>query len=235
MKRESLRNLVESLGTGYSDVLGIKLRDGAGGDIFKWFLASVLFGAPITETSAIKTYRCFQKRGVLTPMEILEVGWNGLVEILDEGGYTRYDFKTADKLLNVARNLMEDYRGDLNALHEMASDPGDLEDRLKGLSKGIGEVTVSIFLREMRGVWAKARPKPTSHVIVAAKNLGIIVDEEPLNALRQLEAFWAENGLNGKSFVNFETALSRLGKGLCKKRRCTSCLVKSDCSSVKAS
>lgn len=67
----------------------------------------MLFGAPITETSVIKTYRCFQKYGVLTPKKILESEWEGLVKILDEGSYTRYDFKTADKLLAVMRSFME--------------------------------------------------------------------------------------------------------------------------------
>ncbi|MCJ7633095.1 hypothetical protein MUP77_11975, partial [Candidatus Bathyarchaeota archaeon] len=62
-------------------------------------LASLLFGAPITESSVVKTYNCFQKHGVLTPKQILKTGWDDLVKILDEGGYTRYDFKTADKLL----------------------------------------------------------------------------------------------------------------------------------------
>jgi hypothetical protein len=35
----------------------------------------------------------------LTPKQILKTGWDDLVKILDEGGYTRYDFKTADRLL----------------------------------------------------------------------------------------------------------------------------------------
>jgi len=218
MKRKALESLVKNLGEKYSEVLNINLASKDDKEIFKWFLASVLFGAPITESSVIKTYRCFEKRRVLTPNKILETGWDGLVEILDEGSYTRYDFKTATKLLEVMENLNTKYEGSLNKLHEEAADSLDLEKRLKELGKGIGNVTVSIFLRDLRGIWRKADPKPTPLVILAAKKLGIITTENPEKALKELKAFWRENKVAGKSFVNFETALLRYGKNLRRKR-----------------
>ena len=226
--------LVEDFGQKYSEILGISLNDEADEETFKWFLASILFGAPITETSVIKTYKCFQKYDVLTPEGILETGWDGLVKILDEGSYTRYDFKTADKLLEVMQNLIENYGGSLNLLHSKASDTRDLEKRLKDLGKGIGDVTISIFLRELRDFWEKARPDPTSLVIVAAKNLGIVRKEAAESAPEQLEGFWAKNKVAGKSLINFETALLRLGKDFCRKRKCAFCQVKSDCLNPKA-
>ncbi|MEM2937198.1 MAG: hypothetical protein QXJ63_01465 [Candidatus Bathyarchaeia archaeon] len=229
MKRESLKVLVENFGRKYSEVLGINLESGKEEEIFKWFLAAVLFGAPITEAAAIKTYKCFQKYNVLTPKRILETGWDGLVRILDEGCYTRYDFKTADKLLMVMRNLMEKHDGKLAKIHEEASDPRALEADLKTLGKGIGDVTVNIFLRELRGIWEKAKPNPTSLVILAAKNLGILTEEKPQEALRRLEEFWVENRVADKSFVNFESALLRLGKDFCRKRKCALCPVRGDC------
>jgi len=229
MKRESLRALVQNLGLKYSEILGIDLKDETDKETFKWFLASILFGAPITETSVIRTYKCFQKYDVLTPARILQAGWDELVRILDEGSYTRYDFKTADKLLEVMQNLTEDYSGSLNLLCSKASDTKDLEKTLKNLGKGIGDVTVSIFLRELREIWEKAKPEPTSLVIIAAKNLGIVRKEAAESHLEQLKDFWAKNKVAGKSFINFETALLRLGKDFCRKRKCDVCIVKSDC------
>jgi len=90
---------------------------------------------------------------------------------------------------------------------------------LKELGKGIGDVTVSIFLRDLRGVWHKADPKPTPLVILAAKRLGIIETENPEQALKELKAFWTQNEIAGKSFVNFETALLRYGKDVRRKER----------------
>jgi hypothetical protein len=59
------------------------------------------------------------------------------------------------KLLEVMRHLVDQYHGDLNQLHHAAKDARDLERRLKALGKGIGEVTVQIFLRELRDLWPK--------------------------------------------------------------------------------
>ncbi len=222
--------LIKNLGRRYSKTLGIDLRKGDDDEVFKWFLASVLFGTPITETSVLRTYRCFERRGVLTPEKILKTGWHGLVEILDEGGYARYDFKTSDKLLEVMGNLTAKYEGSLNLLHGQALNSSDLEKRLKDLGKGIGEVTVSIFLRELRGLWKKADPKPNPLVILAAKNLELIREESLERRLRELKDFWRKNKIVGKAFANFETALLRLGKDFCRKGRCKKCIVRGYCS-----
>jgi hypothetical protein len=218
MNCEALKILLEKHGQKYSEALGIKLETARDSEIFKWFLAAVLFGAPITESSVIKTYRCFEKHHALTPERILKTGWDGLVQILDEGSYTRYDFKTADKLLLVMGNLEKEYDGSLNLLHQRALDSTDLENRLKLLGKGIGDVTVSIFLRDLRGIWKKADPKPTPLVIAVARDLGIIKTEEPQKALEELKAFWNKNKISGYTFVNFETALLRYGKNLRRKK-----------------
>jgi hypothetical protein len=223
MKRAELAALIGNLGQRYSSLLGLDLSSGNDREIFKWFLASILFGAPISEDAAMKTFRCFQEHRVLTPKRIVRTGWEGLVRILDEGGYTRYDFKTADKLLQVMQNLLEKYEGSLMLLHDESSNPNNLEKRLKQLGKGIGEVTVSIFLRELRDVWKKADPKPTPLVVLAAKSLGIVKQEaDAQTALDQLKSFWTKNRIRGKSFVDFETALVRAGMDLRRKRKAIS-------------
>jgi len=221
--KKLVKMLIENFGVRYTDLMGIRVKTGDDREIFKWFLASALFGAPIRTETAIKTYRCFEERGVLSSSKILETGWDGLVEILDEGGYTRYDFKTATKLLEIAKSLQEKYNGSLNFLHEKAVNSHDLEERIKNLAKGIGDATVSIFLRELRTVWAKADPKPTSLVILSAKNLGIIKSDNPDVALQELKVFWEKNAVKGCCFANFETALLRVGKNYCRRDKCDVC------------
>jgi hypothetical protein len=219
LRKQKLKTLVQKLGQRYSEILGINVNSSDDKEVFKWFLAAVLFGAPITESSVLKTYRCFENHGVLTPKKIVETGWQGLVKILDEGSYARYDYKTADKLLIVNDSLNKKYGGSLNKLHREAADSADLEKRLKELGKGIGDVTVSIFLRELRGVWGKADPKPTPLVVLAAKNLGIIKNESPEKALVELKDFWKRSAVEGVSFVNLETALLRWGKDWRRKKQ----------------
>ena len=200
----SFRELVERHGQPYSELLRIDLRGGRNEEIVKWFLAAILYSKPIRESSATKTYRCFAARGVLSSNTILSAGWDVLVSILDAGGYTRYDFSTATKLLAIFGNLKKDYGGNLNLLHEQAKDPADLENRLKALGKGIGETTVSIFLRDMRLTWIKAEPKPTPLVRKAMKKLKI----------KNLEAFARKKHLD---LVRLDTALLRVGRNVSKK------------------
>lgn len=206
--------LMEEYGGSFSSKLGIDLESDKSNELFKWFLASVLFGMRIRQKAAIQTYLEFDKRGVVTPDTILKTGWHGLVEILDAGGYVRYDFKTATKLLEMAEMLNKKYGGDLNHLHENALDSHDLESKLMEF-KGIGKVTANIFLRELKGIWQKADPLPADHVIIAARNLGFTTlrgrsEKEKRKILFELEKLWESEALPYR-FNDFEAALVRYG------------------------
>lgn len=218
MKKTLLTTALGRWGQKYSEMLGIDVSNGEN-EVFKWFVASLLFGAPIQEATAIKTYRCFENHGMLTPARLLKTRWGGLVSLLDEGGYVRYDYKTADKIVLVMNNLAAVYSSSLNSIHDKAVDSNDLEQRIRDLGKGIGEVTVSIFLRDMQGIWTKAESKPTNLEILAARRLGILKNRTAEEALATLKAFWEENRIEGYSFVNFETALVRIGRELRRKRK----------------
>lgn len=198
--------LVARFGGRFSEELGIDLRSGNSAETFKWLLAAMLFGARISWKIAEKTWRRFERHDVLAPEAILKTGWHGLVAILDEGGYVRYDFKTATKLLEAAGNLESGYGGNLNLLHSQASDPAELERKLIALAKGVGPITVGIFLREMRGLWEKAQPLPSEKTVAAAKALGFVPEnvDDRKEALELLLKACGKKGL-----PDFESALLR--------------------------
>jgi len=195
-----VHELVDRMGEPYSKMLGIDLRRGDA-EYVKWLLASILYAKPIREESAARTFREFKASGLVNAGAIVEAGWDRLVKVLDKGGYTRYDFSTATKLLDVFGSLLKDYGGSLQRLYEASRDSEDLERRLMGLGKGIGPVTVSIFLRDMRSVWPKARPKPTPRVKRSMDMLGIV----------DLEDYARRQGLD---IVRLETALHRYSRTL---------------------
>jgi endonuclease III len=228
---EMIRVLLKNLGQKFSSSLNIDLSSADSKEVFKWFLASILFGARISETIAINTYRQFEKENVLSAQKIIDTGWDGLVRILDSGGYVRYDFKTATKLLEIMGALKELYQGDLNKLQQEAKDSSDLEGRLKNLGKGIGEVTVNIFLRELRGVWQKADPLPSDLVILSARNLELLSSKlkSKKEILNELKSVYQKNKVRGKDFVDFEAGLLRVGKDFCRKEKCEMCVVKNFC------
>jgi hypothetical protein len=157
----------------YSEELDIELAKNTDQELFKWFLASILFGARISETIAKHTYQTFARYRLLTPHKILEAGWDFLVNpIMAEGGYVRYDGKTSTTMLKICQMLIAEYDGSLLTLHDRARDNQDLEASLK-LFYGIGPITVNIFLRELRPYWEKSNPRPLAIAIEAAKTLGL--------------------------------------------------------------
>jgi hypothetical protein len=128
--------------------LGIALDTRKEGELFKWFLACLLFGKPIQQGVARRAYLEFARENLVTPDVILRAGWDRLVEVLDRGHYVRYDFSTATKLLDVCGALRERY-GTLTRLFAAASSEADLRRRLQAF-KGVGPTTTRIFLRDVR-------------------------------------------------------------------------------------
>ncbi len=131
----------------YAHELGIDLSTKQETDYFKWFLACLLFGKPIQQEVAKRTYVEFVREGLITPEAILHAGWDKLVEVLDRGHYVRYDFSTATKLLDVSKTLKEQY-GTLTALLQQSQSLDELSSRLQAF-KGIGPKTAEIFLRDI--------------------------------------------------------------------------------------
>lgn len=201
-----LKDFVARYGRPYSRLLGIDLKSRRNKEVVKWFLAAILYSKPIRESSATRTFRCFDRHRVTTASRVVDAGWDRLVSILDEGGYTRYDFSTADKLLEVFGNLQKQYGGNLNRLYEASRDGEEVEANLKRLGKGIGDITVSIFLRDMRGIWRKVDPRPTPLVTMAMKSLSI----------KDLKQCAREKRID---LVRLETALLRYSKNFLKKRK----------------
>ena len=195
----------------YSEDLSIDLSTPLGR--FRWFLASILFGARINEQIAANTYRCFEAAGIAdAPDQIIEAGWNRLVEILDAGGYVRYDFSKATKLLEIMTLLKQNY-GSLENIYCQASDEKDLEKRLQEF-KGIGPTTVQVFLRELRGIW-QVQPEVAKIALISAANLNI--------SLNQFE---------GMRLARVETALVKLYLRYCKRGKCWQCPVADSCTKI---
>jgi endonuclease III len=187
----------------YSDELGLDLTKPE--DRFKWFLASVLFAKRIPAETAKETYLYFEQEELTSPDAILLAGWDRLVEVLDSGGYTRYDFSTATNLLGIAKTLKEKY-GSLERLHAESTSPTDLENRLREF-KGVGPVGVNIFLRELRGIWEKAKPHPSPIAVATAQKIG----------------------LNPEDVERYESQLVRLNLEYCKKHRSSECPLRYNC------
>jgi endonuclease III len=211
---KQLRALVEEKGTLFSEELGIDVAR----QPFRWLLAAMLFGGRISARVAKHTYAAFARHGLLTPQAILDAGWEGLIPVMGEGGYARYDNIKSRYISGMCQTLIEQYDGRVEALHARARDAADLNTRLLAI-KGIGRVTASIFLRELRGVWRKADPPLTDVELLAARVLGLTHAKQPATGLQALRRLWRRSPVRGRDFRHLEAALVREGLALRKRHR----------------
>ncbi len=198
------RRLVSTLGGRYSRELGIRLEVGHAA-VDEWFCAATLFGTRISSEIAMRTYRELAAAGVHTVVDAGDREWSELVALLDAGGYTRYDYRTATRLQDLAVEVRERLAGSVATLATIA-EPRALEAELDRLP-GWGPTTVRIFLRELRGIWPAARPALDERTKQAARHLGF---DLPRARSAQIDALQTTASRAGLDVRDLESALVRL-------------------------
>jgi endonuclease III len=132
--------------------LGIDLASPTDGQLFKWLVACALFGARISQDIAARAFRELDRAGLLTPEKLANADWQRLVDLLDAGGYVRYDESTARELIALGAEVRDKYGGRLSRLRDGADSRKELTRRLQEF-KGIGPAAADIFLREVAPAW----------------------------------------------------------------------------------
>ena len=175
------RHLVVTLGGRFSLELGIDVDRGAE-EIERWGLAATLFGNRLSTSVAMRTYRVLERAGVRTIADAGERDHEELVALLDEGGYVRYDERTAYRLLALAETIADQHDGRIATLGDQIVVSDELE-RALGALPGWGPVTIRAFLRELRGVWPGANVPLGHRAAAAARHLQWPAGSEALSAV----------------------------------------------------
>jgi len=161
---------VQSLGGRYSIELGIDV-DRSEDEIERWALAATLFGARISAKIAQRTFAVLEQAGVHSIADAGRQEIERLIELLDAGGYARYDLRTADYFHAIAQALAADWRGRVSSALDLPLD--QLHAALDSLP-GWGPVTMGLFLRELRGVRAGIDPPLDARAVRAAEHLRML-------------------------------------------------------------
>jgi hypothetical protein len=90
---------------------------------------------------------------------------------------------------DTAALLIERYRGDLRKLRDEAGRDVDAERRLLKQCKGIGDVGVDIFFREVQGAWDEVYLFLDRRALASADALGLGADTSQLARLVNKAAF----------------------------------------------
>ncbi|MFE1931601.1 endonuclease [Streptomyces sp. NPDC059474] len=161
------RTLLDQQGTTFATQAGIKLRD-TPGPLYQLLVLAHLLSARISSDIAVAAARALFDAGMRDPRRMAEATWQQRVDALGEGGYRRYDERTATQLGAAAELVNREYGGDLRRMRE-AGDPKKLLAEIKG----IGPVGVNIFLREAQGVWPEFAPHFDRKALEGAERVGL--------------------------------------------------------------
>ncbi len=184
MAKPAKHHLVEALlalhGQTYADELGIDVGKGTPSPLFRLLCASLLFSARIDSGIAADAARALAERGWATAEKLAGSSWEDRVDALNSAGYTRYQERTATMLGDTAEGLLDRYGGDLRNLREEAGGEPEEERRLVKQFKGVGDVGVDIFFRELQLAWGELRPFADRRALDAARRLDLGGDAKAL-------------------------------------------------------
>lgn len=197
--------LVGRFGGRFSLEIGIDV-DAGDSEVERWFVAATLFGARISASVAKRTFGVLNGAGLVSIVDARRFSWEELVDLLDRGGYARYDFRTATRLHAIADAITRRYGGRVATLGRACSDYPALHRSLDELP-GWGPMTVQLFLRELRGVWPTAQPPLDERAGRAARHLRLVDPVHAVPTLSYLSDLAARAGLDPR---DLESGLVRV-------------------------
>ncbi|WBB61672.1 endonuclease [Streptomyces sp. WMMC500] len=174
--------LLDAYGRTYAEDAGIRLQN-TPQPLYQLLVLSCLLSARIRASVALAAARALFDAGMRGPRAMADATWQQRVDALGEGGYRRYDERTATQLGDGARLLLDTYRGDLRGLRREAD--GDVRRLAELLQRvpGLGPAGAAIFLREVQGVWPEAAPYVDAKVVQGAGRVDLPKDPSRLARL----------------------------------------------------
>ncbi len=181
--------LLERHGRTYAEELEIDLDRGTPSPLFRWLCAALLLSARIRADVALDAARALADHGWRTAQSLEQTSWEERTRVLNKAGYARYDESTSRMLGDTTAILLERYNGDLRHLRDAAERDPVNERKLLKEFKGIGDVGVDVFFREVQGVWDELFPFADKRALSGAEKLGLPPDAKGLASLVSREDF----------------------------------------------
>lgn len=165
--------LLDRYGQTFAAELGIPVARNTPSPLFMLLCAALLYSARIRADAATHALKALFAQGWTIPKKLAASTWDERVKVLNAHGYARYDESTARMLGETAELLLSTYDGDLRKLREEAGRKPSKERTLLKAFKGVGDVGVNIFFREVQLAWPELYPFADKAALSAAKRLGL--------------------------------------------------------------
>jgi hypothetical protein len=165
--------IVKKHGKTFSEELGINIEKNTPSPLFCLLTFAILSSARISHQAALKAAKALYKEGWKTPEKMSKATWRQRTDVLNRSGYARYDESTSRMLEDTAKMLLQEYQGDLRKLRVQADQNPEKERKLLKKFKGLGDVGVDIFFREVQIAWDELIPFADKLVLKAAERLNL--------------------------------------------------------------
>ena len=182
-QKETARTLLERHGRTFADELGIDIAKNTPAPLSRLLRAATLMSARISSSIAVDAARSLAKHGWRSPQKLAGSTWEQRVKALNEAGYARYQERTATMLGDLTDHLLDRYGGDLRRLRDEADHHPEAERKLLKEFKGLGDVGVDIFFREVQVAWGELAPFADKRALDAAGRLKLPKDAAKLAGL----------------------------------------------------
>jgi hypothetical protein len=179
-KKAIVAALLDAHGTTFAEEAGIAVEKNTPSPLFRLLCLSLLQSARISSDIAMRAARGLAERKWNTAEAMLGSTWQQRVAVLNDAGYSRYQERTSTMLEDTARLVEERWKGDLRKLREEAGRDPAAERKLLKKCKGVGDVGVDIFFREVQVAWDELHPFADRRALASAKRLGVGTTAEEL-------------------------------------------------------
>lgn len=180
-RKDIVARLIDRHGRTFAEELGIDLGKNTPSQLFQWLCFSLLASARISGDISMEATRALFDQGWTTVDKLADSTWRERTDTLNRAGYARYDESTSRMLGDTAEMLLAEYNGDLRKLRRRAERDPDLERQLLKECKGIGDVGVDIFMREVQAPWDELYPFADKVALKAARRLDLGNDTRTLS------------------------------------------------------
>ncbi len=182
-KADRVAALLDLHGRTYAEEIGFDASRNTPQPLFRLLCAALLFSARISSNIAVAAAKALAQQGWTSAEKLAASTWEQRARTLNEAGYARYDERTSAMLGDTAELALERYGGDLRKLREDAGRDPDRERKLLKRFKGLGDVGVDIFFREVQVAWGELFPFAGERALRTAGELNLPDDPAELAKL----------------------------------------------------